>query len=129
MNRPLRFAIPAFALFAITASASASIQSGWPLLAFEQQAGCELQIAGNGKFIEVRATGLIPGEGLRVTLTNGDMKPVTIRAYANGKGQWQQLYIPFRFGQQGGVVGASLSASRCAMTASVPWSRGVRVID
>lgn len=129
MNRPLRFAVTSIALIAVTARASATIQSGWPLLAFEQQAGCELQIAGNGKFMEIRASGLIPGEGLRVTLTNGDMKPVAIRAYANGTGQWQQLYVPFRFGQQGGTVSASLNASRCAMTASVPWTRSVRVID
>jgi hypothetical protein len=129
MNRPHRLIIAALALTSLAASAQASIQSRWPLLAFAQEAGCELEIGGNGKFIEVRASGLIPGEGLRFTLANGDMQPVNLRAFANGKGQWQQLYIPFRFGQTGGTVTASLNASRCTMAASVPWSRGIRVID
>ncbi len=129
MKNLCRRALTIASLTGLAASAQASIQSRWPLLAFAQEAGCELEIVGNGRFFEVRASGLIPGEGLRFTLTNGDMQPVKLRAFANGNGQWQQLYVPFRFGQTGGAVTASLNASRCTMAASVPWSRSVRVID
>ncbi len=110
-------------------SASASIQSGWPLLGFAREQGCELQVSGNGRFLELRGSGFVPGEALGFSLTNGDMKPIVGQAFADRAGRWSKLYLPFRFGQQGGTVSVALSASRCSMTTSVPWQRAVRVID
>lgn len=129
MNRAVRKALTLAALIGISATAQATIQSGWPLLAFAQEQGCEMEIAGNGRFLEIRALGLIPGESVRITVTNGDMTPIVRQLFANGSGNSKLLYIPFRFGQPGGTVGARIEASRCTMTASAPWTRTVRVID
>lgn len=129
MNRLLCLTLSLVALAATSAGAAASIQSGWPLLAFAREAGCELQIVGNGKFLELRGSGFVPGESLSFSLTNGDIKPLAWQAFADGSGRWTKLYIPFRFGQPGGTVNVALSASRCTMTAGVPWQRLVRVID
>lgn len=126
MNRIL------FALVALIGSggiAQASIQSSWPLLAFDSANDCELSIIGNGKFFELRAEGMIPGEALHFTLTNGDMKPIDWQVYASGTGRWSKLYLPFRFGRDGGTVTARIEAARCDLSASVPWTRTVRVID
>lgn len=129
MNRAVCKALTLAALIGFSATAQATIQNSWPLLAFAQEQGCEMEIAGNGRFLEIRALGLIPGEAIRITVTNGDMKPVTRDVFANGSGSSKLLYIPFRFGQPGGTVGARVEASRCTMAASVPWTRAVRVID
>lgn len=129
MNRTVRTALTLTALIGFSATAHAAIQNGWPLLAFAQEQGCELEIAGNGRFLEIRALGLIPGESVRITVTNGDMTPIVRQLFANGSGNSKLLYIPFRFGQSGGTVGARIEASRCTMTASAPWTRAVRVID
>jgi hypothetical protein len=129
MNRLLRLTLPLLTLAATSAGAAASIQSGWPLLAFDRESGCELQVVGNGKFLELRGSGFVPGESLSFSLSNGDMKPIAWQVFADGGGRWTKLYIPFRFGQPGGTVSVALSASRCTMTAAVPWQRSVRVID
>lgn len=119
-----------FAALALTGSAaSATMAERWPLLAFDRTADCELQLAGNGKIIEIRASGLIPGEALAFTLTNGDMRPIRWQVYADGAGRWQQTYLPFRFNRDGGTVRASITAARCTLGASLPWTRGVRTID
>jgi len=128
MKHPFR-TLAAFAALASASLASAGITDRWPLLAFDTEADCELRIAGNGRFLEVEANGLIPGEALRMTLTNGTMKPLVLGAFANGRGEWSKLYIPFRFGEPGGTVGVSLSASRCTLDASAPWRREVRTIS
>jgi hypothetical protein len=105
---------------------SASLANQFPLLAFDRTADCELQLAGNGKIIEIRASGMIPGEALAFTLTNGDMRPIRWQVYADGAGRWQQVYLPFRFGRDGGTVRARVTAARCSLDASLPWTRGVR---
>ncbi|MBN8501628.1 MAG: hypothetical protein J0M19_10810 [Sphingomonadales bacterium] len=130
MMRSTRTAIALIAVVACTAgSASATIQSGWPLLAFDRSSGCELEIAGNGRFIEIRASGLIPGEALQFTLRNGDMKPIAWQVYAAPSGAWRHVYIPFRFNRDGGTVAVHIAASRCSLMASVPWSRQFRTIE
>ena len=128
MNRP-RLILAIAALTSSGGSAMASIQSGWPMLAFDRKAGCELQVAGNGKFLELRGSGFVPGEALSFSLANGSMKPLSAQVYADRNGRWTKLYLPFRFGEQGGTVSVALSASRCALVTSVPWQRSVRVID
>lgn len=109
--------------------AAAAIQSAWPLLGFARDNGCELELTGNGKFIELRAAGFVPGESLDFSLTNGDMKPVRWTVFAGASGTWSKLYIPFRFGEPGGIVAVSLDSSRCSLTTSAPWQRGVVVHD
>ncbi|MFM5953013.1 MAG: hypothetical protein ACKOPE_01735 [Novosphingobium sp.] len=121
--------LAAAALLGGIGPASAAKVDSWPLLAFDRAADCELKVVGDGKFLEFRAAGLIPGEATHFTLSNGDMKPLDWKVYADGAGRWSQIYIPFRFNRDGGTVVAGLGASRCTLSASVPWSRGVRVID
>ena len=60
MHRTARTVLSLAALLGFSATAQAAIQNGWPLLAFAQEQGCELEIAGNGRFLEIRAMGLIP---------------------------------------------------------------------
>lgn len=122
-------AIVALTLLAASGSgASAGIVSTWPLLAFDRQTDCELQIAGNGRFLELRAAGLVPGEALHLDIANSDMTPIAADVYADRHGGWSKLYIPFRFGADGGTVQVRLDASRCTLSASVPWQREVRTI-
>ena len=115
-------------LSAGTGLSAAAITDAWPLMAFAREADCELTLHGNGRFVELRASGLIPGESLDFRLTNGTMKPLAARVYADGRGEWRKLYVPFRFGQDGGTVAVTLAGSRCRLSASLPWSRGVRTI-
>jgi hypothetical protein len=111
-----------------SSAASATLADRFPLLAFDRTAGCELELAGNGRIVEIRASGMIPGEALAFTLTNGDMQPIVWQVFADGSGRWQKLYLPFRFNREGGTVQASITAARCSLSASLPWTRGVRTI-
>ncbi len=128
MNRA-RILIIAATLGLGSSAASASLSDRWPLLAFDRVAGCELQLSGNGRIVEIRASGLIPGEALGFTLTNGDMTPISWQVYADGSGRWQKFYLPFRFNRDGGTVQASITAARCSLSAALPWTRGVRTIS
>lgn len=115
---------------ALTATPAASrITDSWPLLGFARDGDCELTIVGNGKTMEIAATGLLPGERARFRLTNAAMKPLDWRVLANRDGSWSQLYIPFLWGEPGGTVAVTLEGSTCSLAASAPWQRGVRVID
>ena len=129
MIRARIFIFLAAAIVTGSSAASATLAERFPLLAFDRVAGCELQLAGNGRIVEIRASGMIPGEALAFTLTNGDMKPIEWQVFADGAGRWQKTYLPFRFGRDGGTVQASISAARCSLSASLPWIRGVRTID
>ena len=102
----------------------AQLSATWPLL--DQAAGgdCALAITGHGRFMQVAASGLIPGEAVRFVLFNGDMAPVRVTAYADGAGRFQRYYIPFRFNRDGGTVGVTVSAARCSLSAAAPWTRG-----
>ena len=121
--------LAAAALALASSAASATLAERFPLLAFDRAAGCELQLAGNGRVVEIRASGMIAGEALAFTLTNGDMPPIEWQVFADGAGRWQKLYLPFRFGRDGGTMRASISAARCSLSATLPWTRDVRTID
>lgn len=127
MPRPIR-TLALFSVLGLAGAAHAAITDSWPLLAFDTESSCELRIAGNGRFVEIGATGLIPGEALHLKLSNGDMKPLVLGGFANSRGEWSKLYVPFRFGAEGGTVAVEMTASRCTLSASVPWKREVRTI-
>jgi hypothetical protein len=129
MTRALRSALALLVLAASSAPVSASIRSSWPVMALSRDQGCELELAGNGKFMELRGRGFVPGEALAFTLGSGAMKPIHWQVYADGSGRWTKLYIPFRFDAPGGMVSVWLESSRCTLVASAPWLRTVRVID
>ena len=100
------------------------LSATWPLLDRAAGGDCALAITGNGRFMQVAASGLIPGEAVRLVLVNGNMTPVRVTAYADGAGRFQRYYIPFRFNRDGGTVGVTVSAARCNLSAAAPWTRG-----
>ena len=73
--------------------------------------------------MQLRASGLIPGEALRFVLTNGDMKPIAYTAYADNNGGLMRYYLPFRFGRAGGTVQVSIAAARCTLSSAAAWNR------
>lgn len=132
MIRAFTLAASAAALLTLTSSASAQssaadrpqLSATWPVLDQARGGDCTLSITSNGRFMQVLASGLIPGEAVRFGLTNGDMRPVLLTVYANGAGRFQRYYIPFRFNRDGGTVAATLGGARCSLTAAAPWSHG-----
>ncbi len=118
----------AFLALAASPAASRSITDTWPLLEIDRDGDCELSITGNGKIMQIAATGLLPGERARLRLANADMKPLDWRVLADRNGDWSQLYIPFLWDNSGGAVSVVLEGSTCSLSASAPWARGVRVI-
>ena len=117
------------AILSASAAPLTAANPGAPVLIDKDRAeGCGLTIADAGKAFLVRATGLIPGESYRFTLTNGDMQPVDFAAYANGEGSFVHYYAPFRFGRSGGVVRVRIAAANCTLAVAAPWSRSVPVL-
>lgn len=109
-------------------TARAMIGDSWPLLGLDQDGGCDLTIASAGRAMQLRASGLIPGEAYRFVLTNGDMKPVAFTAYADNRGGLLQYYLPFRFNRDGGTVRIRIAAARCTLSAAADWDREVLTI-
>jgi hypothetical protein len=113
-----------FTVLAAPASAERStIGDSWSLLDLDRSGGCELTIASAGKAMQLRASGLIPGEVYQFVLTNGDMKPVMFTGYADSRGGLVQYYHPFRFNRDGGTVRVSITAARCNLSAAAEWNR------
>ena len=98
------------------------------LLATDRSDGCELSIAGQGKAMLLRASGLIPGEVYRFQLTNGDMMPIAFSGLADSRGALVQYYLPFRLNRDGGTVRVRIAAARCNLAAQADWDRGVVTI-
>lgn len=120
-----------FACAALAASVraqAAPIGDNWPLLAADRAGDCGLAITSAGHAMQLRASGLIPGEAVRFVLTNGDMKPVAFTAYADNSGGLLRYYLPFRFGRDGGTVHISIFAARCNLTSAAAWDRALITI-
>lgn len=100
----------------------------WPLLGFTRQGDCELAITSSGRALQLRARGLIPGEALRLRLTNGDMMPIERNLHASADGTVLQYYLPFRLNRDGGMVAVTIDGARCQLTATAPWTRGLVTI-
>lgn len=115
----------AAALFfaSLATPASGAIGDSWPLLARDRADACELTIASAGHAMQLRASGLIPGEAVRFVLTNGDMKPIAYTALADNRGGLVRYYLPFRFNRAGGTVQVSIAAARCTLVGSAAWNR------
>lgn len=112
------------------APASAAWQgSDWPIVAQSDDNGCALEISGNGRIFLIEAQGLGAGSVARLQLTNGDMTPIDWTVRAGADGRIARYHMPFRFNRAGGVVGVSIDARQCALSASFGWQRGIRVID
>lgn len=107
----------------------ASIGDRWPVLARDRSGDCELTIASTGKAMQLRARGLIPGEELRFFITNGDMKPIALSAFADSSGGLLRYYLPFRFNRDGGTVRVAIAAARCNLFSAVNWDRELHTIE
>ena len=124
----IKFGLTAVLLLVGAAQTSASVSDNWPLLGFARAGDCKLAITSSGRAMQWRASGLIPGEALRLRLTNGDMVPIERILYAKADGTAAQFYLPFRFNRDGGNVTVMIDASRCQLTATAPWTRGLVTI-
>lgn len=132
MTRIITRLAAALTLMPLAASASAdrtSIGDSWPLLAIDRAGDCELTIASAGHAMQLRARGLIPGEALRFVLTNGDMKPIALTAFADNNGGLMRYYLPFRFNRDGGTVRVMIAAARCNLTSAAGWNRDLHTIE
>ena len=128
MKQQISAGIAAVLLIAGAAQASASLGDQWPLLGFARAGDCELAITSSGRAMQLRARGLIPGEALRLRLTNGDMVPIERDLHADAAGGAAQYYLPFRLNRDGGEVVVTIDASRCRLTAAAPWTRNLVTI-
>lgn len=124
----IRYRIAALALIAISAATSAEVGDRWPVLAFATDHDCQMAITSSGRAMQIRASGMIPGETLRFSVTNGDMKPIALTLRATSDGTLQRYYLPFRLNRDGGQVGFTLTAARCSLGASAPWTRNLATI-
>jgi len=141
MRNPIRLTMLGAACIglavAVPASARHSITDDWPLLARDRQGDCQLDIVGNGRFMQLRAIGLAPGEAARLGVTNAAMKPIDWQVRADGTGAWSLIYLPFlwnngdgttRDALGGSTVAVSLTGADCALSAAASWKREIRVI-
>jgi len=119
----MRKTLAIVAMLALTAPASAAIDSGWPVLAEASDADCSLTVSGNGRFVLIAAGGLEPGDAVRYQLRNGDMAPIDWTVRADGSGRFARYYIPFRWGQRGGTVQVDVTSASCQLSARFPWER------
>lgn len=117
------------------ASARPMLGDKWPLVGFDRSDTCELALRSNPIAIRMDASGLIPGETLKIVIRNGAMKPLRATLLANSDGKFSEYYAPLksayglrRFGlpmTEAGVSGAveiEVTASRCTLRATSPWT-------
>lgn len=125
---PIAKPFAALLLLALAAGARAEVGDRWPLLGFASQSDCRLAIASSGRAMQLRATGLIPGETLRLVIASGDMKPIALSPRASNDGTLKRYYFPFRLNRDGGLVDVTVAGARCTLTASAPWTRNLVTI-
>ena len=113
----------------------------WPMVGFDRDEDCELTLRSNPIAIRMEASGLIPGETLRITVRNGEMKPLRAILRASADGRFSEYYAPFKsvYGRRNfgapvltsgerGQVDIEIVAARCTLSASSPWTTEPRVI-
>jgi hypothetical protein len=110
------------------AIAPAEVGDRWPLLGFASDGACRLAITSSGRAMQIRATGLIPGERTTLTIRNGDMKPIVLTPGVSSGGALLRYYFPFRLNRDGGSVEVGIAGARCALTTSAPWTRNLATI-
>lgn len=103
--------------------AEGAIEDGWPLISFDRDEQCEVQVTGNGKFYRISISGLEPGEVGNFRLTNENIKPIDYDFRSDGNGHFSKIYLPFLWHHRGGTVSVSLTAEDCDVALSFPWSR------
>ncbi len=135
MSRLALLALPV--LLTASSAPARSLTDSWPLLAFDRQDQCELQITGNGKFMQIAVKGMVPGTRAGFAMTNARMKPIAWNVLADSSGNWSTIYLPLLWGESdgtirtqhsGGTVAVKLDSAGCTLSASAPWTREVRVI-
>ncbi|MFM5948629.1 MAG: hypothetical protein ACKOPM_05265 [Novosphingobium sp.] len=131
----LRFAPVVLLLAAGGASARPMLGDKWPLVGFDRDADCELALRSNPIAIRMEASGLIPGETLNIVIRNGEMKPLRATLAANANGRFSEYYAPLKsaygsrrfgapmtFAGESGEVVIEVTAARCTLRASSPWT-------
>jgi len=113
------------ALLFVSAGPARASEADWPLLAVARDGDCRLEVTGNGQIFLIAATGLLPGEGGRYSVTNGDMKPIDWRIAASQGGRFARFYMPFRWHRDGGTLAVAVDTDSCRVSAVLPWRRAV----
>lgn len=137
MTRHVLLAFAATLALGSATQARPPITGKWPLLAFDRQGSCELTLRGNGKFMWIEVSGLIPGTRASFALSNAWMKPIAVNVLVDSSGSWSAPYLPLLWGEgdgivraatRGGTVSVRIEAAGCELAASAPWRREIRVI-
>jgi hypothetical protein len=137
MYRPTLIALAAALAASGAAQARPPVTANWPLLGFDRQGSCELTLRGNGKFMWIEVSGLVPSTRASFALSNERMKPIAWNVLADSSGSWSTPYLPLLWGEgdgtvrsatNGGTVTARIDAAGCELAASAPWKREIRVI-
>ncbi|ANY20579.1 hypothetical protein A6F68_02075 [Tsuneonella dongtanensis] len=100
------------------------IARGWERVDAFDDGACSGEIGTNGRFYVISAAGFEPGERTFLTITNGDMRPIERPVRADGRGEWHDYYIPFRYNRgEGGDVTVTVSGESCVVPLGFTWSR------
>lgn len=127
---PVRpFAVLAFAALLLSPVTLGAQASRWPLVAFDSAETCDLTVSASRIAMRFEAQGLIPGENIALSISNGDMKPIAQNLRADANGRLVRFYSPVRLNRENAVVTIRLDGARCSLTVSAPWSRSAPTIS
>jgi hypothetical protein len=100
------------------------VARGWERVDAFETDECAGEVGTNGQFYVISVTGLAPGEPAFLTITNGDMTPIEREVRADGFGEWQEYYIPFRYNRgEGDFVTVTLAGETCVVPLGFAWRR------
>lgn len=141
MYRPILITLAAALTTAHPAQARPPIVAKWPIVASDNQGGCDLSIRSNGRIMWIEVQGLIPGSRARFGVTNMRMKPIDWNVLADSSGTWSTAYLPMlwsetfgahfatvRQSESTGTVAVKIDAPGCELAVSSGWRREIRVI-
>lgn len=100
------------------------LERGWVRAAQFTGENCIGEVGTNGQVYVLAASGFAPGETVRLRIENGDMPPIDRLHRADGAGEFEQYYIPFRYNRgASGTVFASVTGQSCTVPLSFDWQR------
>lgn len=99
------------------------LKRGWVRVDSFEGERCTGEVGTNGKFHVISVTGFAPGERAFLTITNGDMRPLERTVRIDGRGRWQDYYIPFRYNRVGGPVAVTIAGEDCVVPLGFAWQR------
>ena len=99
------------------------LNRGWERVDRFEGDRCKGEVGTNGRFYVLSASGFAPGERAFLTITNGDMRPLERIVRIDGRGRWEDYYIPFRYNREGGRVAVTIAGENCVIPLGFSWRR------